>query len=133
MTKNIDRDVIMPKDQFYKLSKVDRRALMAHWRQIYLTEDIKKQLGLSTTAFYALLKRLDLPTNLTEHRDSQPSLLGEKPVEATKTETPVQNVVEQTGTLTFGIEITGKIRQEDLDKVIDLARRNDGLEIRVKG
>lgn len=138
MSKHIDRDKIMTKDQFYKLSKVDRRALMAHWRQVYTTEEIKRQLNMSTTAFYALLKRLDLPTNLTAYRDNQPSLLGEKLSTTQQSTQNAVNMVEQSieernETITFGIEITGKIRQEDLDKVIDLARRNEGLEIRMKG
>ena len=73
----IDRDKIMNRKQFYKLGRADQRALMAHWRIIFTTEQIKKELGISTTAFYALLKRLDLPTNLKAYKDSQPSLLGE--------------------------------------------------------
>ena len=51
MAKNyIDRDKIMNKDEFYKLPKADRRALMAHWRLVFDTEQIKKELGISTTA-----------------------------------------------------------------------------------
>ena len=68
----IDRDKIMNRKQFYKLGRADQRSLMAHWRIAYSTEEIKKELGISTTAFYALLKRLDLPTNLKAYKDSQP-------------------------------------------------------------
>lgn len=73
----INRDVIMHKDEFYKLPKADRRALMSHWRMTHTTEAIKKEMGISATGLYRLLNRLDLPTNLKAHRDIQPSLLGE--------------------------------------------------------
>lgn len=72
----IDLDKIMRKEEFYKLPKADRRALMSHWRLAFTTEEIKREMGISTTSFYALLKRLDLPTNLQEWRSNQPSLLG---------------------------------------------------------
>lgn len=124
----INRDKIMPKDQFYKLGYTDRRALMSHWRLIHSTAEIRKAMGLSNTAFYALLKRLDLPTNMNEWKDSQPSLLGES-----KVESPLKQYVEPVvEDVTFGIEITGTVKQSDITKLIELAKNND-LEIKMKG
>ena len=80
----IDRDKVMDRREFYRLPRSDQRSLMATWRLTKSTEQIKKEMNLSTTAFYSLLKRLDLPTNLKAHRDASPSLLGERAIEASK-------------------------------------------------
>lgn len=160
MTKSfIDRDKIMKKNQYYKLSYNDRRSLMQHWRLIHSTEDIKRGLGLSTTAFYALLKRLDLPTNLQTWRDSQPSLLGEgvtvkdmtevgAGIESNPNLSPQKQEKQEDGNkdsssklvptfvkeeVKLEVEIQGKIKAEDLYKIIELARSNDDIEIKLKG
>ena len=134
MAKNyIDRDKIMSKDEFYKLPKADRRALMAHWRLVFDTEQIKKELGISTTAFYALLKRLDLPTNLKEHRDTQPSLLGEEVANTNKRQ---QNIVSSESTspsssLKCEVGLVGVIGVYELPEVVSFANAH-GLEITIK-
>ena len=133
MAKNyIDRDKIMNKDEFYKLPKADRRALMAHWRLVFDTEQIKKELGISTTAFYALLKRLDLPTNLKEHRDTQPSLLGEEVVNTNKQ----QSVSSEPTTnpplsLKCEVDLVGVVGVYELPDVVSFANAH-GLEITIK-
>ena len=134
MAKNyIDRDKIMGKDEFYKLPKADRRALMAHWRLVFDTEQIKKELGISTTAFYALLKRLDLPTNLKEHRDTQPSLLGEEVINTNKQQ---QSVVSSEPTnpspsLKCEVSLVGVVGVYELPEVVSFANAH-GLEIAIK-
>ena len=131
MAKNyIDRDKIMNKDEFYKLPKADRRALMAHWRLVFDTEQIKKELGISTTAFYALLKRLDLPTNLKEHRDTQPSLLGEEVINANKQQ---QSVVssDSSPSLKCEVSLVGVVGVYELPDVVSFANAH-GLEITIK-
>ena len=133
MAKNyIDRDKIMNKDEFYKLPKADRRALMAHWRLVFDTEQIKKELGISTTAFYALLKRLDLPTNLKEHRDTQPSLLGE----VVNTNKQQQSVVSSEPTnpspgLKCEVSLVGVVGVYELPEVVSFANTH-GLEIAIR-
>lgn len=123
----IDRDTVMNKNEFYKLSKSDKRALMQHWRLIHTTNHIKSELGLSTTAFYSLLKRLDLPTDMQKWKDNQPSILGEDDVvgETVYVDEPKQ--YEQM----FDIEVVGMIKQADINKLIELARSNN-LEIKMK-
>lgn len=124
----IDRDKIMNRKQFYKLGRADQRALMAHWRIIFTTEQIKKELGISTTAFYALLKRLDLPTNLKAYKDSQPSLLGEDVTH------PKMNSNQPTSpSKAFDVEIgvTGRVDANELSSVIKMAH-DLNLDITIK-
>ena len=125
----IDRDKIMNRKQFYKLGRADQRALMAHWRIAYSTEEIKKELGISTTAFYALLKRLDLPTNLKAYKDSQPSLLGEDTTHPKMNSNPPTSPSKA-----FEVEIgvTGRVDANELSSVIKMAH-DLNLDIMIKG
>lgn len=122
MSKHIDKDVIMHKDEFYKLNKHDRRELMQGWRERYATEEIKKQMEISTTSFYALLKRLDLPTNLQEYRDKQPSLLD------TSSE-PHKSPSEP---LECEVRVIGKADLETLSELLKIVQEHDELEITIK-
>ena len=118
----IDRDTVMHKDEFYKLNKHDRRELMQGWRERYATEEIKKQMNLSTTSFYALLKRLDLPTNLQEYRDKQPSLLD------TSSE-PHKSPSEP---LECEVRVIGRADLETLSELLKIVQEHDELEITIK-
>ena len=111
----IDKDVVMHKDEFYKLNKHDRRELMKRWRSLHTTEHIKKEMDISTTSFYALLKRLDLPTNLQEYRDKQPSLLdtSSEPLECE-------------------VRVVGKADLETLSELLKIVQEHDELEITIK-
>lgn len=126
---NINRDKIMNRREFYKLGRADQRALMAHWRIAYSTEQIKKEMNLSTTAFYALLKRLDLPTNLREYRDAQPSLLNDN-IEVTK----IDSNTPTSSSKAFEVEIgvTGRVDANELSSVIKMAH-DLNLDITIKG
>ena len=125
----IDRDKIMNRKQFYKLGRADQRALMAHWRIIFTTEQIKKELGISTTAFYALLKRLDLPTNLKAYRDASPSLLGERDTEASKMNSKVDS--SSSDKIKCQIELIGHVKINELTDVLEFAREHN-LEVSLK-
>ena len=124
----IDRDKIMNRKQFYKLGRADQRALMAHWRIVYSTEEIKKELGISTTAFYALLKRLDLPTNLKAYKDSQPSLLSEDITHSKMNSNPPTSPSK-----TFEVEVgvTGRVDVNELPSVLEFAKEHH-LELTLK-
>ena len=117
----IDRDKIMNRKQFYKLGRADQRALMSHWRIAYSTEEIKKELGISTTAFYALLKRLDLPTNLKAYKDSQPSLLDEDITHPKMNSNPPTSPSK-----TFEVEVgvTGRVDVNELPSVLEFAKEH---------
>ena len=125
----IDRDKIMNRKQFYKLGRADQRALMARWRIVYSTEEIKKELGISTTAFYALLKRLDLPTNLKAYRDASPSLLGERDTEASKMNSKVDS--SSSDDIKCQIGLIGHVKINELTDVLEFAREHS-LEVSLK-
>lgn len=122
MSKHIDKDVIMHKNEFYKLNKHDRRELMQGWRERYATEEIKKQMEISTTSFYALLKRLDLPTNLQEYRDKQPSLL----------ETSSEPHKSPSEPLECEVRVIGRADLETLSELLKIVQEHDELEITIK-
>ena len=122
MSKHIDKNVIMHKDEFYKLNKHDRRELLQLWRSMYSTETIKKQMEISITSFYALLKRLDLPTNLQEYRDKQPSLLD------TSSE-PHKSPSEP---LECEVRVVGRADLETLSELLKIVQEHDELEITIK-
>lgn len=124
----IDRDKIMNRKQFYKLGRADQRALMAHWRIIFTTEQIKKELGISTTAFYALLKRLDLPTNLKAYKDSQPSLLGEDIMHPKMNSNPPTSPSKA---FEVKIEVIGRVDIDELPSVLEFAKEHH-LELTLK-
>ena len=118
----IDRDKIMNRKQFYKLGRADQRALMAHWRIIFTTEQIKKELGISTTAFYALLKRLDLPTNLKAYRDASPSLLGERDTEASKMNSKIDS--SPSDEIECQIGLIGHVKINELIDILEFAKEH---------
>ena len=124
----IDRDKIMNRKQFYKLGRADQRALMANWRIVYSTEEIKKELGISTTAFYALLKRLDLPTNLKAYKDSQASLLGED-ITHSKMNSKVDS--SSSDDIKCQIGLIGHVKINELTDVLEFAREHS-LEVSLK-
>jgi hypothetical protein len=95
---------------------------MAHWRQAYTTEFIKQEMGLSNTSFYSLLKRLDLPTNLQEYRDNQPSLLD------TSSE-PHKSPSEP---LECEVRVVGRVGLETLSELLRIVQEHDELEITIK-
>ena len=143
MTKHfIDRDKVMDRREFYRLPRSDQRSLMATWRLTKSTEQIKKEMNLSTTAFYALLKRLDLPTNLKEYRDSQPSLLNEDGYVKTNMATSNFNTVTESvgvgnvsnvgsNNIEISINIVGKVGVADLTTVLEFVKQYD-LELSIK-
>lgn len=128
MAYSIDRDRIMNKKELYRLPKKDQKALLNHWRLCYDTETIKKELGLSTTAFYSLLKRLGLPTNLKAHRDAQPSLLNDN-IEVTKIDS--NTPISPSKAFDVEIGVTGRIDANELSNVIKMAH-DLNLDITIK-
>lgn len=127
----IDRDKIMNKNEFYKLPFNDRKALMNHWRLVYDTETIKRELGMSTTAFYSLLKRLGLPTDLRKYRDEQPSILGEdKPKQI---EPKMNSKIDSSSSdnIKCQIGLIGHVKINELTDVLEFAREHN-LEVSLK-
>ena len=125
----IDRDKVMDRREFYRLPRSDQRALMATWRLTKSTEQIKKEMNLSTTAFYSLLKRLDLPTNLKAYRDASPSLLGERDTEASKMNSKVDS--SSSDDIKCQIGLIGHVKINELTDVLEFAREHS-LEVSLK-
>ena len=125
----IDRDKVMDRREFYRLPRSDQRALMATWRLTKSTEQIKKEMNLSTTAFYALLKRLDLPTNLKAYRDASPSLLGERDTEASKINSNVD--FSHSDEIKCQIGLIGHVKINELPSVLEFAKEHN-LELTLK-
>ena len=74
MTAVLDANIILTRKEFLALPKEQRRELMQYWRSNYSTKKIRKVMGYqNSTAFYNMLKSLDLPTNLAK-LDSQNEL-----------------------------------------------------------
>lgn len=74
MTAVLDANIILTRKEFLALPKEQRRELMQYWRNNYSTKKIRKVMGYqNSTAFYNMLKSLDLPTNLAK-LDSQNEL-----------------------------------------------------------
>ena len=117
----IDRDKVMDRREFYRLPRSDQRSLMATWRLTKSTEQIKKEMNLSTTAFYALLKRLDLPTNLKAYKDSQPSLLGE---DITHPKMNSNQPISTSKTFEVEVGVTGRVNVDELPTILEFAREH---------
>ena len=124
----IDRDKVMDRREFYRLPRSDQRALMATWRMTKSTEQIKKEMNLSTTAFYALLKRLDLPTNLKAYKDSQPSLLGE---DITHTKMNSNLPTSPSNEIKVEVSVIGRVDINELPNVLEFAKEHH-LELKLK-
>ena len=66
---NIDREKILERKYFHQLPRKTQRELMAYWRENFPTSVIREKMGYNSgTAFYNLLKRLKLPTNVQRVR-----------------------------------------------------------------
>ena len=120
----IDRDKVMNKNEFYKLPFNDRKALMNHWRLVYDTETIKRELGISTTAFYSLLKRLGLPTDLRKYRDEQPSILGEDKPKQIESKMNSNQPTSLSNEIKVGVNVIGKVEIDELPSVLEFAKEH---------
>ena len=127
----IDRDKVMDRREFYRLPRSDQRSLMATWRLTKSTEQIKKEMNLSTTAFYSLLKRLDLPTNLKAYRDASPSLLGEDKPKQIEPKMNSNLPTSPSKAFEVEVEVIGRVDINELPSVLEFAKEHH-LELTLK-
>ena len=67
-----DPNIILPRNEFFKLSYDERRYLMNYWRENFTTRLILDQMGYdNSTSLYKVIRRLGLPTDLRKHKDKQ--------------------------------------------------------------
>ena len=127
----IDRDKVMDRREFYRLPRSDQRSLMATWRLTKSTEQIKKEMNLSTTAFYSLLKRLDLPTNLKAYRDASPSLLGEDKPKQIEPKMNSNQPTSPSNEIKVEVSVIGRVDINELPSVLEFAKEHN-LELTLK-
>ena len=62
---------ILERSEFFSLPRNIQRELMLYWRDNYSAKKIRKHMGYENgTAFYNLLKRLEVPTNLNNRSNT---------------------------------------------------------------
>ena len=67
-----DPNIILPRNEFFKLSYDERRYLMNYWRENFTTKTIMSFMGYeNSTSLYKVIRRLGLPTDLRKHKDKQ--------------------------------------------------------------
>ena len=67
-----DPNIILPRNEFFKLSYDERRYLMNYWREHFTTKTIMEFMGYeNSTSLYKVIRRLGLPTDLRKHKDKQ--------------------------------------------------------------
>ena len=67
-----DPNVILPRNEFFKLSYDERRYLMNYWREHFTMKTILEHMQYeNSTSLYKVIRRLGLPTDLRKHKDKQ--------------------------------------------------------------
>lgn len=115
MTTVLDPHVILNKQQFLALPKNQRRELMEFWRNNYSTKKIRKIMGYhNSTAFYNMLRSLDLPTNLSRLDNGN----------SVDTKKNFKN------SFTVHVVLTGDVDVNLLPELVTIAQRNE-LELKI--
>lgn len=67
-----DPNIILPRNEFFKLSYDERRYLMNYWREHFTMKTILEHMQYeNSTSLYKVIRRLGLPTDLRKHKDRQ--------------------------------------------------------------
>ena len=67
-----DPNVILPRNEFFKLSYDERRYLMNYWREHFTMKTILEHMQYeNSTSLYKVIRRLGLPTDLRKYKDKQ--------------------------------------------------------------
>ena len=135
---NIDREKILERKYFHQLPRKTQRELMAYWRENYPTGTIRERMGLSGTAFYNLLKRLKLPTNVQRVRIEDNFLEDDLPV--IQDENPINTInsvmgknLENESNFEVRVSIFGEVNVSihDLPNLV-LEAHEKGFELEIK-
>jgi hypothetical protein len=135
---NIDREKILERKYFHQLPRKTQRELMAYWRENYPTGTIRERMGLSGTAFYNLLKRLKLPTNVQRVRIEDDFLEDDLPV--IQDENPINTInlamgknLENESNIEVRVSIFGEVNVSihDLPNLV-LEAHEKGFELEIK-
>jgi hypothetical protein len=61
-------ETIIPKEEFELKDEDTQKKMLTRWREIYSTKEIKQQMNIANSPFYALIKKLDVPVIPRENR-----------------------------------------------------------------
>lgn len=146
---NLNPNYILERSEFFSLPRNIQRELMLYWRDNYSAKKIRKHMGYENgTAFYNLLKRLEVPTNLSNRNSTrsdtdevtnksfeivvpvtteQTNTIEEDVTEVSQEQVQESNVVKQEPSADLMVTLQGTITLNDVPQVIKLAQ-DIGLE-----
>lgn len=117
---------ILTREEFLSLPKEQQRDLMAYWRENYPAKKIRLVLGYhNSTSFYNLLKRLDLPTNLSKTDEEEVS--NDKQV----VENIQKKLKNEPKSFEIHVSLIGDVDVDDLPHLLMLAKENK-LEVKIE-
>ena len=131
----VDKDTILERKYFHQLPRKTQRELMEYWRETFPTSVIREKMGYakSGTAFYNLLKRLKLPTNVQRIRIDDDFLEDDMPI--IQDENPINSVMEKNleneSNIEVRVSLVGEVNIHDLPELVVKAHEN-GFELEIK-
>lgn len=136
---NINREKILERKYFHQLPRKTQRELMAYWRENFPTSVIRERMGYNSgTAFYNLLKRLKLPTNVQRIRVDDFDYTEDTPV--IQDENPINTInsvmgknLENESNFEVRVSIFGEVNVSihDLPNLV-LEAHEKGFELEIK-
>ena len=116
----------LTKEEFLNLPKEQQHDLMAYWRENYPAKTIRQVLGYhNSTSFYNLLKRLDLPTNLS--RTDEEEVSNDKQV----VEITQKKLKNEPKSFELHVSLVCDVDVNDLPRLLMLAKENN-LEVKIE-
>lgn len=135
----LDREKILERKDFHKLPRKTQRELMEYWRENFPTSVIRERMGYASgTAFYNLLKRLKLPTNVARVRVDDDYLEDDLPV--IQDENSINNInsvieknLENESNIEVKVTLFGEVNVSihDLPNLV-LEAHEKGFELEIK-
>ena len=116
----------LTREEFLNLPKEQQRDLMAYWRENYPAKTIRQVLGYhNSTSFYNLLKRLDLPTNLS--RTDEEEVSNDKQL----VENTQKKLKNEPKSFELHVSLVCDVDVNDLPRLLMLAKENN-LEVKIE-
>lgn len=130
----VDKNIILERKHFHQLPRKTQRELMEYWRETFPTSVIRERMGYASgTAFYNLLKRLKLPTNVARVRVDDDYLQDDLPI--IQDENPTNSVMgknlENESNIEVRVSLVGEVNIHDLPELVVKAHEN-GFELEIK-
>lgn len=131
---SLNKDNILERKEFHRLPRKIQRELMEYWRETYPTNMIKERMGYaSATAFYNLLKRLKLPTNVARIRIEDDYETEET---ETRPDTDISSIIEKiykndATDIKIKVSLEGEINLKDLPDLV-LQTHEKGFELKIQ-